>query len=66
MAYQTDELIGYVLENQENLVGRNNEVIRTSQPKQLIGLVIGKGQENLIGKVVSLGNKLGAFDVAFG
>jgi hypothetical protein len=66
MPYITDSLVGYILENQEYLIGRNNEVIRSSQPIKLIGSVIGKGQENLIGRVVTLGNKLGAFDVSFG
>jgi len=64
MTYIFNKLIGRIAENQEYPIGRNNEVIRDSQPKKLNGYITSQNQEELKGYIVNE-NKLGAFDVSY-
>jgi len=63
--YLINRIIGSAKENQGSLVGRNNEVIRTSQAIRLSGYIVNTNQGDLVGYFID-GHKFGAFDSNFG
>lgn len=61
MSHLINRIVGWVKENQKNLVGRSNEVLRSSNSKYLVGYAVNTNQKNLVGYFID-GAKYGAFD----